>query len=31
VRSLVGDMDGKAWVEDTESGGARFVVELAAP
>jgi signal transduction histidine kinase len=31
VRSLMADMDGKAWVEDTESGGARFVVELARP
>ena len=31
VRSLMTDMDGKAWVEDTGSGGARFVVELARP
>jgi signal transduction histidine kinase len=30
VRSLMADMQGKAWVEDTESGGARFVVELGS-
>jgi signal transduction histidine kinase len=28
VRSLASDMGGSAWVEETETGGARFVVEL---
>lgn len=29
VQSLVSDLDGSAWVEDTDTGGARFIVELA--
>ena len=28
VRSLATDMGGKTWIEDTDTGGARFVVEL---
>jgi signal transduction histidine kinase len=28
VRSLAGDMGGKTWIEETDTGGARFVVEL---
>jgi signal transduction histidine kinase len=28
VRSLASDMGGSAWVEETETGGARFIVEL---
>jgi signal transduction histidine kinase len=28
VRSLVADMGGRAWIEDADAGGARFVVEL---
>ncbi len=31
VRSLATGMGGKTWVEDTETGGARFIVELASP
>jgi signal transduction histidine kinase len=30
VRSLVIDLDGRSWVEDGDTGGARFVVELAS-
>ena len=30
VRSLAADMGGSTWVEDTDTGGARFVVELAS-
>lgn len=30
VRSLATDMGGKTWIEDTDTGGARFVVELAS-
>jgi signal transduction histidine kinase len=30
VRSLAEDMGGRTWIEDTEAGGARFVVELAS-
>ena len=30
VRSLASEMGGRAWVEDTDTGGARFVVELAS-
>jgi signal transduction histidine kinase len=30
VRSLATEMGGRAWVEDTDTGGARFVVELAS-
>ncbi|HEX6107299.1 MAG TPA: HAMP domain-containing sensor histidine kinase [Gemmatimonadales bacterium] len=30
VRSLASEMSGRTWVEDTETGGARFVVELAS-
>jgi signal transduction histidine kinase len=29
VRSLATEMGGRTWVEDTDTGGARFVVELA--
>jgi signal transduction histidine kinase len=28
VRSLAGEMGGKTWIEETDTGGARFVVEL---
>jgi signal transduction histidine kinase len=28
VRSLAGDMGGSTWVEKTDTGGARFIVEL---
>ncbi len=28
VRSLAGDMGGSTWVEDADTGGARFVIEL---
>ena len=28
VRSLTTDLGGSAWIEDTETGGARFIVEL---
>jgi signal transduction histidine kinase len=28
VRSLAGDMGGSTWVEETDTGGARFIVEL---
>jgi signal transduction histidine kinase len=30
VRSLATDMGGRTWVEDTDTGGARFVVELVS-
>ena len=30
VRALADEMNGKSWVEETETGGARFVVELPA-
>ena len=30
VRSLTSEMGGRAWVEDTDTGGARFVVELGS-
>ncbi len=30
VRSLATDMGGKTWIEDTDTGGARFIVELAS-
>ncbi len=30
VRSLATEMGGRTWVEDTDTGGARFVVELAS-
>jgi signal transduction histidine kinase len=30
VRELAGLHRGRAWVEDAESGGSRFVVELPA-
>jgi signal transduction histidine kinase len=29
VRSLAQDLEGRTWVEDTDTGGARFVIELA--
>jgi signal transduction histidine kinase len=29
VRSLATEMGGKTWIEDADTGGARFVVELA--
>jgi signal transduction histidine kinase len=29
VRSLATDLNGKTWIEDSDTGGARFVVELA--
>jgi signal transduction histidine kinase len=29
VRSLATDMGGKTWIEDADTGGARFIVELA--
>ena len=28
VRSLAGDLGGTPWVEETDTGGARFIVEL---
>jgi len=28
VRSLAQDLDGRTWIEETETGGSRFVVEL---
>jgi signal transduction histidine kinase len=28
VRSLATEMGGKTWIEDADTGGARFVVEL---
>ena len=30
VRSLASDMQGRTWIEDTDRGGARFVIELSA-
>jgi signal transduction histidine kinase len=30
VRSLATDMGGQTWIEDTDTGGARFVVELVS-
>jgi signal transduction histidine kinase len=30
VRSLAAEMGGRAWVEEADAGGARFVVELAS-
>jgi two-component system OmpR family sensor kinase len=28
VRSLAADMGGRTWIEETDTGGARFVVDL---
>ena len=28
VRSLAQDLDGRTWIEETDTGGSRFVVEL---
>ena len=30
VRALAAEAGGRSWVEDTDTGGARFVVELSA-
>jgi len=29
VRSLAEDLDGRTWIEETDTGGSRFVVELS--
>ena len=30
VRSLTDEMEGRAWIEDTDTGGSRFVIELTS-